>query len=384
MSNVLSPYLKTIFAALKVVGREQVGMIPAVSRGTALEGAAINDVVKVPVVPIVTASTISEGMTPPDTGDFTGDSISLQLTKRRSAWVRFTGEDAKQLQNSGTYDEVVRQRFEQGFRTLVNEIEADLALERKKFSRAYGTSGSTPFQTAARMTEVAHLGKILKDNGVAPGDWHLVMNTTAGAELRDKHSELFKVNEAGESAFLREGALGKLMGFMLHESAGVSTHTKGTGTGYLVDLVAGYAIGDTTIHVDTGTGTIVAGDYVTFTGDSNKYLVTSGFAGDGDGDITIAAPGLRVALANDVAMTIGNDFTGNLAFHRSAVVLAVRPPAVPPMGDQATDRSVMADELTGLPFEIAYYPGYGQGQVRIAAVWGMGTPNPHAGAILLG
>lgn len=81
----------------------------------------------------------------------------------------------------------------------------------------------------------------------------------------------------------------------------------GTGTGYLVDLVAGYEIGDTEIHLDTGADTILEGDTITFVGDANVYFVTTGFAGDGDGDIVIASPGLVQTLADGVAMTI----TGN-------------------------------------------------------------------------
>ncbi len=384
MANVLTPFLKIMFAALANVAREQTGAIRSCTRGVGLEGASINDSIKVPIVPTVSASNLVEGVAPPDSGDFTGDSISMQLTKRRTVWIRFTGEDVKQLRNSGTYDEVMRQRFEQGVRTLANEMEADLCLESRKLSRAYGLAGTAPFGTAARMTEVAHLRKILQDNGAPMDDLHLILDTTAAAELRDKHSELFKVNEAGEAAFLREGALGKLSGFMLHESAGIAAHTKGTGAGYQSDLIAGYGIGDRTIHVDTGTGAIVAGDVVTFAGDANKYIVETGFAGDGDGDIVLARPGLRAALANDVAMTVGNDFTANFAIHRSAIALGVRPPAVPELGDLATDREVLQDAVTGLPMEFAYYPQYGQGAVRIAAVWGVATPNPHLGAVLLG
>lgn len=78
----------------------------------------------------------------------------------------------------------------------------------------------------------------------------------------------------------------------------------GTGAGYVVDLLAGYAIGDTAIHVDTGTGTIPTGAYVRFAGDSHTYIVATGAAGPGDSDIVLAAPGLRQTLADDVAMTV--------------------------------------------------------------------------------
>ena len=83
----------------------------------------------------------------------------------------------------------------------------------------------------------------------------------------------------------------------------------GTGSGYLVDLVAGYSAGDTVIHVDTGTGTILEGDVINFEDDATDYFVADGggFAGDGDGDITLRAPGLTTSLATGKTVTIAGN-----------------------------------------------------------------------------
>ena len=116
--------------------------------------------------------------------------------------------------------------------------------------------------------------------------------------------------ESGQLSFSNKGAsmVNFSGGFMQMGWAGTSAANgataKGTGTGYLSDLLAGYSAGATAIHVDGGTGTILEGDTVTFTGDANTYFVETGFAGDGDGDIVLRAPGLLAPLADDVAMTI--------------------------------------------------------------------------------
>jgi len=80
--------------------------------------------------------------------------------------------------------------------------------------------------------------------------------------------------------------------------------TTGTGSAYVVDNGSGYAVGEVSITLKTGSGTILAGDIVTFTGDANKYLVKTGIAAPGA--ITLEAPGLQASLADGVALTIGS------------------------------------------------------------------------------
>ena len=82
-------------------------------------------------------------------------------------------------------------------RTLVNEIEVDICTEvYKNACRAVGTAGTTPF--GSNFDLLADLRKIFADNGqpVDDGQWAVVMNTSAGANLR-KLATLQKANEAG-------------------------------------------------------------------------------------------------------------------------------------------------------------------------------------------
>ncbi|MCL5460360.1 hypothetical protein M3M33_17110, partial [Loigolactobacillus coryniformis] len=76
-------------------------------------------------------------------------------------------------------------------------------------------------------------------------------------------------------------------------------------------------------------------------------------------------PGLRGNIADNNAITVGNDYTGNVAFHKNAVELVMRPPAMPPGGDAAADRMTMYDDKTGLVFEAALYQGYGMNVIEL-------------------
>jgi hypothetical protein len=381
----LDAIIPLVVRALNVVSRELVGFIPAVYRDADGSRAALNQSLVVPIAAAATLADNTPGVTPPNTGDETVTNVTMTVSKSKHAPIRFNGEETLGLSNAGAYERLFQSRAEEALRALVNAVEADLyAAAYKGASRAYGTAGTTPFATAADMTDLAEVALILDDNGCPIGERQIVLSNAAMSKLRGKQSGLFKVNEAGSDQMLREGMISKLEGFAVRQSGQVSTHTKGTGSGYLADLLAGYAIGDSALHVDTGTGAILAGDVVTFAWDANKYVIGTGFAGDGDGDIALNAPGLRAALANDVEMTIGNSFKANVAFDRRAVVLLSRLPALPKGGDSAIDRTTITDPLTGLVFELAEYPGYRLKQYQIGLAWGTKAVKPAHIANLLG
>ncbi|MHA4899806.1 hypothetical protein, partial [Enterococcus faecium] len=87
-------------------------------------------------------------------------------------------------------------------------------------------------------------------------------------------------------------------------------------------------------------GTILAGDIITFAGDTNRYVVAQGNASvAAGGTITLAAPGLRKAIAASATnITVVSASTRNMAFARTAIALATRAPALPEGGDMAADR----------------------------------------------
>jgi len=143
-----------------------------------------------------------------------------------------------------------------------------------------------------------------------------------------------------------------------------------------------YAIGATAITLATGSGTVLAGDVVTFAGDTNKYVVAAGVAAPGV--ITLAAPGLRKALGTGVALSITAASTRNLAFHRSAIVLAARAPALPVEGDSADDRTTVTDPRSGITFEVAMYKQYRQVRYEMSIAWGVANIKPAHTAVLLG
>lgn len=387
MGNTLTGLIADLYVALDVVSREQVGFIPSVTLDPSVNRAAVGQNVTSFVAPASTASDITPGVTPPNDGDQTIGKQTLTISKARRVPLRWNGEDTLALNNNGPGQLNVKQaQLAQAVRTLTNEMEADLAGLHIAASRAYGTATTAPF--ASDLSDTAQVRKILTDNGAPLADMSLVINSTAGAKARTL-AQLTKANEAGTIDLRSQGTLLDIHGFKLRESAGVKRPAAGT-MASATTTAAALTVGQTILPLATaGTGVVAAGDVITLANDTNKYVITSvaiAGANPASGDtVTIAAPGLRVAQASAAyAITVVAVSSRNMAFERSAIVLATRMPALPSEGDLAVDRVVITDPRSGISFEVALYPQYRQMQYEISAVWGVKMIKPEHACILLG
>lgn len=384
MANTLTGLIPDFYKSFQIVSRELVGFIPAVTLDADAARAAVGQNITDYKTRSASAVDIVPGMEVPDAGDQTVDPAQFTITKSRMVPIRWTGEEERALAAGHTASAIRVKQIAQAMRTLTNEIEADVAGLYTKASRAYGTPAQVPFGTAGDYSDAAQVLKILQDNGAPQSEMSLVLNTAAGANIRGKQADADKV---GTTNILRQGVLDNRHGFMLRESAQVATHTAGTAAATATTNAAGYAVGAKTITLaSAGTGTLVAGDVITFAGDANKYVVASGDADvSNGGTITLAAPGLRKALpASATAITVVAGGPRMLAFPRSALVLATRLPSLPASGDKAVDRMTVTDPVSGISFEVAMYPGFRQMTWTIGAAWGVYAANPEHVAVLIG
>lgn len=384
-ANTLTNLIPTISLAADTVSRELTGLIPAVTRNSSAARAALNETIRFPVVPAYTPAAIASAATGPDPDDSSIGSDTMTIASSESVTFWWNGEEQRGLNNAGYFADILRDQFTQAMRALVNKIELELAGLYVYASRAYGTAATTPFGTAGDYTDAAYTRKILVDNGAPIGDLQLVVSTGAGANLRGKQGGR-GVNYEGSTELLRRGVLLDIHGFMVRESAQIKTHTKGAGTGYDF-ATAGEAIGQTTLTVEGGTVNstgIKAGDVITHAGDSvNKYVVKTGTTATG-ADIVIGAPGLLVAGVDANEITIGNSYTANLAFSRSAIHLITRAPAMPAGGDAADDVIEVQDPVSGLAFQVAMYRQRRRIAYEVGIAWGSKAVKPEHIAILLG
>jgi hypothetical protein len=380
--NTITGLVPEIYEALDIVSRELTGMIPSATMNASANTAQVGQAIRVDVEPAGNVGNITPAMVVPDPTGQTSGFTDITITKSRAAEFGFNGEDQKGLNTGAGYGSVRANKIAQAIRAVTNEVETDLCGLQSTFSRAHGTAGTTPFGTANDYTDASNALRILKDNGAPLQDNQLVINTAAGVNLLGKQAN---VADAGSDSILRQGVLLDINGMPIRESAQVNT-VAAVGTSANAVTTAGHAAGSTSIVLKAaGTGTILAGDVITFAGDTNKYVVVTGAGAVSGATIVLAAPGLQQALpVGDKAITIVAASARNMAFNRSAIVLAARAPARPQEGDMASDVIVITDPRSCLSMEFSMYKGYRKVRYEVGLAWGVKNIKPEHTALLLG
>lgn len=222
--NSLDRLIPFLHLGAQQVGRELVGAIPAVTMDMTAASAAYNQEVRVPITPKATPRVVEIGTKPDVSGVNFGD-VVVKMDKMYAVQFKWDGEEERGL--GAATAGVKNNQMMQAFRSLANQIEADLVKEAVNGATGgnVGVAGTTPFGQND-MRDFAALVKVFNDNGSPMYDRQLILNTTAAAALRNKPN-LFKANEGGETGLLRQGVFANIMGFSIRESGGFAQVTLG-------------------------------------------------------------------------------------------------------------------------------------------------------------
>ena len=373
MANTLTELAPTLYSAAQEVSNEPFGIVDSIYTQFDNRGVAKGDKVKVPVAPTRSGADFTASNVYPAGADAVADAVEVEISKSRKVSWHLTGEQQRSLANGGTDQEWVRQLVAQGMRTLRNEAEADAALAIKYgASRAYGTAGSTPFDSD--LSDLVQVRKILRDNGAPMADLQLVVDTAAEVNLLNLNV-IQQAYAAGSDAERRQGRVARQFGFRISQSAGIAEHTAGGFTSG--DATVGDA-GDTTADLDLSAGDLLPGDIVSIADIPGKYVVVSMDAGDDE--FTINRPGFLDEGASK-AVTRTNAYTPNFAFERQAVVGIMRPPLIP---SNPTIQQLPISDGMGMTYLMLDIAQYGQRTWEIHLAWGFKTVQPEHVAILIG
>lgn len=376
MANIFTALQPVLYSAAQEVSNEPFGVISAITSDFDDKGVAVGDSVKVPVAPIRAVKSFTPSMAMPTGDDATADGVSVQITNTDYVDWNLTGEQIKSLENAGSDKEWVRQMIAQGMRALRNKAEiAACTAIKVGATRAVGTAGTNPFATDINI--IPDVRKVLFDNGAPMADLQLCIDSSAGTSAR-KLGIIQQAYQAGNDQERRSGDLLRQFGFSIRESAGITAHTKGTGTAYVTSGSTGIDV--PSVALVTGSGTVLAGDVVTFAADTaNKYVVNGGVAAPGT--MTLGRPGAQIVIPTANAMTIGNNYVPNLAFERSAVVGVMRAPIIP--ANPIINQTLISDKF-GMTYLLLQIAGYGMTTWQLHIAYGFKVVQGEHVAVVMG
>lgn len=384
MANSLSAVMPKILARGLLALREQAVMPRLVNADYSNDAARKGDTIDVPLPSAVTVSDVTPSNTAPAPADTATAVAQISLNQWKKAGFHLTDREMLEIDAEESF---VPMQMAEAVRALANAVNASVHAEYAGIYGIVGTPGSTPFgvdvgsATAARKLLNKQLAPRSDRRGV------LDFDAEANALALPQFSDAEKI---GSSNVKIEGEIGRKFGIDWVADDGVVTHVAGTAAdsgSFTVTTAAVAAVGATTVSIKTNTGspTLVAGDVVSFAGHDQTYVVTAGTTLTGGGVAVTIAPALRASVANAAAVSVRASHVVNLAFHRDAFALAMRPLSAG-MADLALGNRILAmtDAQTGLSLRLEVSRQYKQTVWEFDVLWGVKLVRPELAVRIAG
>jgi hypothetical protein len=361
-ANTLTILIPAVIAAVTRVTRNTGAVLNAVTLDASAAAVAKDQTVRMPGSASLTASSITPSMTVSDASGITPESETLTLDQLKGAEFDLTTEEENAIANNAS--DFRGEQIGEAVAACINAVcDYTLGFLGDAAGYAVGTAGTTPF--ASDLDLFADVDQVLNEQKALGMDRYLIGNPGARSNAL-KLDIIQKSDQAPEGTNFARGIMRDYVGMMFGMDQQVPSHTKGTGSSYQTSSAV--TAGNTTVPLDTGSGTVLAGDVVTFADDTdNKYVVKTGITEAGS--IVLNSP-LLEDISDDNAMTILANHRENIALQRSAAVLAIRPPIG---GDAAIDEQIIRDPISGLALRLAKYGGHHANKYEVSVVYGGGV-----------
>ena len=377
-TNTTTSIVDTIFTQGLRALREMAIMPRYVNRTYDTAPGQKGSTIEVPIPSAITAGSVTPSYVGPDDTGITPTKKTITLDQWYEAPFFLNDKEIGEIREG-----FVNAQATEAVRAIANNVDdAILALYTNVYGYG-GVAGTTPFGTD--FSEFTQARAALAAQLAPTNDRYCVIDADAEANalgLRAIQDASYK----GDSSGLREGEIGRVLGATWAMDQNVPTHTAGTAVGATTDASA-YAAGVTTVDLaSAGTGTILAGDIITFAGDDQTYTVSTGDADVSGGGTIVFAPGLKVAQATAaVAITVKASHVVNLLFQRDAFALAARPvEASDPMGIANAQRQAVMDPVSGLSLALEVTRQHYRTRFAFSTLYGVQCIRPELAARIAG
>lgn len=201
------------------------------------------------------------------------------------------------------------------------------------------------------------------------------------------NDKLRSVDQSARPDVLRDAMLGRFGGFDHYETNNIYLHTAGAVVDTGADASAGSASANATSITVSGsnlTGTFEKGDHLLIDGFADPFVITASGSFTANSATISISPKLPSALSGGEAVTfIQKTGYRNLAFHRDAMCLAIRPLSGSEIFSGGNMIQTITDDLSGISMRLEVYRQNKATIWEIDLLYGLEILRPNAGSIIL-
>lgn len=341
-----------------------------VFRGYETEARGQGDTVNVPIPPTTSTADVTPSNVLPAPVATTPTTVPLVIDQwKKNVPFGITDKEMTEINENANY---IPDKTASAIEALARGINANIFSNYTKVYGAVGTAGTTPF-SGDKAGDVSQAKRLLAEQLCPTAGRNLVIDPSAeaNAAINAQLSDMDKVNREVHI----EGEIGRRHGFDFFMDQDVPYHTAGTSAGTLA--AAAGSVGDTTLACDTGTGTLVVGDIITFAGHDQQYVIDTAVADVSSGTLSFN-PALVAAVADNAAVTVLASHRVNLAFHPNAFAFVSVPM------ENRENMVQIVDDVTGIVLRLEQIQEYKQKAWEFDVLYGSACIRPELAVRVLG
>lgn len=367
--------------------REQCVMPSLVNGDYSTEAKAKGKTVDVPVPSAIVAADITPAAYAPAGTDLEPTFVPITLNNWKGAAFNISDKEAKEIEVNNVFP----MEASEAIRAIANTVNASIFALYTKFYGYVGVAGTTPFVNAATTNDydntlIATRARKVLNNQLAPMDnRRFVINPDAEANALALPAFQYYLN-SGNTDVMKEGQLGRKLGFDFYMDQAVPTHTAGTiTTGLAAKAATAAALGaktaTATTAASTGACNLKIGDIITFAGQTQTYVLTAAAVqATAATDVALAfEPGLKTALVGGEAITVKASHVVNLAFNRFAIGFANRALEDDLVTTSGNTIMTMQDPVSRLVLRLEISRQYKRTRWEFDMLWGCSVIRPELG-----
>lgn len=380
MPNNLSDLMPKILSGALDTLREKAVMPRIVNTDYSEDAAQKGAVINVPLPTALQAQDVVPGPYSQNTNDMQLNTVPIPLNYWKEAPFYLTDKDMLEVMSG-----VPNMQIKEAAKALANSVDLSLLNLYTGVYNMVGVPGTTPFAVGSspQAAEAIQARKVLTKWLAPTDDRRIVLNLDAEAAALGLPAFQYYLN-SGSTDTIREGDIGRKLGFDWYSdqiSVNASRPNLSTlSAGLTVSGAVAAGAKTATFAAGTLTGSVAIGDVFKIAGDSNTYAVTAASTAAGNNITVQFTPAAQTGWASGAGVTFFDAHAVNLAFHRDAFALAIRP-----LQDNSdlfmqdlggSMYMTMTDAITGIPLRCEVRREYKRVRWSLDILWGVGLVRP--------